>query len=177
MFDDDLIKGTLSNDYLQSLACYFTSIESRIEANHKTKFVLMIAPDRTTAYQAYLPGLHLPDLTERLAQTAGLTMVRLDQVMQGAIAAGTKDVYYPSDTHWASTGMALAAEAFIRSVAPGRETVSEPVSQWAFAAVWRRVPQVLLRCLASRLWGSVDVPTFPSYEPVSLPHRWRLVLG
>ena len=113
---DDFVKADLPETYLQSLACYFTEVQSRVEANGTTKFVLMIAPDRTTAYGAYLPALHLPNLTARLAKTEGLSIMRLDQVMQAAVESGVRDVYYPSDTHWASAGMVMAADALIRFV-------------------------------------------------------------
>jgi hypothetical protein len=37
--------------------------------------------------------------------------------MKAAAALGIKDVYLPSDTHWASTGMAIAADT-LTHVAP-----------------------------------------------------------
>ena len=126
VLDDDLIKGTLSEDYLRSLACYFTQLQSRIESNHQTKFVLMIAPDRTTAYGDFLPTLHLPNLTEHLAQIQGLSILRLDKVMKALILSGTKDVYYPSDTHWGPAGMAAAAEALIRFIVPSPKITHNP---------------------------------------------------
>lgn len=116
VFADDFVKANLPETYLQSLACYFTEVQSRVEANGTTKFVLMIAPDRTTAYGAYLPALHLPNLTARLAKTEGLSIMRLDQVMKAAVESGVRDVYLPSDTHWASAGMVIASESLIRFV-------------------------------------------------------------
>lgn len=126
VLDDYLVKGTLPEDYLRSLGCYFAQIQSRIEANHQTKFVLMIAPDSTTAYGEFLPDLHLPNLTERLAQTPGLSILRLDEVMKAAILSGAKDVYYPSDTHWGPAGMAAAAEALIRFAVPSAKPTQIP---------------------------------------------------
>ena len=126
VFDDDLIKETLPKDYLRSLACYFTNLQSRIESNHQTKFLLMIAPDRTTAYSDFLPHLHLPNLTEQIAQIQGLSVLRLDEVLKAAIASGTKDVYDPADTHWGPAGMAAAAAALIRFLVPSPKIAQTP---------------------------------------------------
>jgi hypothetical protein len=67
-----------------------------------------------TTYGDYLPDIRLPNLTAQIASTGGLNILRLDQTMKAAVASGTEDVYLPSDTHWASTGMSIAADTLIR---------------------------------------------------------------
>ncbi len=114
VYGDDYVKAGMGEAYLRSLSCYFTDMQRRVEANGITKFVLMIPPDRTTVYAAYLPGVHLPNLTARLAQAEGLSLVRLDLALKEAAGQGVKDLYLPNDTHWGSAGMMVAADSLIR---------------------------------------------------------------
>jgi hypothetical protein len=116
VYEDDFAKAHMSDGFLRDVACYFTQVQSRVEANGATKFVVMIAPDRTTTYGDYLPDVRLPNLTAEIASTRGLNILRLDQTMKAAVASGTEDIYLPSDTHWASRGMAIAADTLIRFV-------------------------------------------------------------
>jgi hypothetical protein len=103
----------LTPAYMAELGCALRGFQARVEANRFTEFVLMIAPNKSTAYAAFAPHLVKSNLTERLAAEPGLHLLRLDRALMRAIAAGTKDVYLPSDTHWSSTGKAIAAQTLV----------------------------------------------------------------
>jgi hypothetical protein len=95
-----------------------------VVANGQTAFVLVIAPDRSTAYAEFTPGLHLPNLSEQLAADAGLNLLRLDISLKRAIAAGIKDVYLPDDTHWATAGKQIAADSLVKYLQGGASAES-----------------------------------------------------
>ena len=116
IYKDDLDKRYLKQSYLRTLGCSFRTMQAQVEANGRTRFLLMIAPDRSTAYAAYLPDLGVPNLTALLAQTPGLSVLRLDLDLQAAAAAGMKDLYWPNDTHWAAAGKEVAGAAAARAV-------------------------------------------------------------
>ena len=105
---------------LERIGCTLLNLQERVEANGWTRFVLMVAPDRSVVYSAWLPGLRLPNMTDILARTPGLRLLRLDKEMSAAAAQGVQDVYAPNDTHWASAGKQIAAEALASFVAQGR---------------------------------------------------------
>lgn len=108
--DEELMKGRRGAAILPTLGCRFLALQQRVEANGRTAFVLMIAPTRLTAYADYLPDLRLTNFTATLAETAGLNILRVDIALRRAIAAGKRDVYYPSDTHWGGAGKRIAAD-------------------------------------------------------------------
>ncbi len=112
----DFRKLTWKDADLVRIRCGYANLASRFEANGTTRFVTAIAPDKSSAYRPWLtyPGA-LP--ASRLADLLGHFPVddaRLDLVIANAIAAGTRDVYLPDDTHWGSAGHKLAAEAILR---------------------------------------------------------------
>jgi SGNH hydrolase-like domain, acetyltransferase AlgX len=120
IYNRELAKLEFDEPADQRIRCYFRNFQSLAEANERTRFVLMIAPDRSTAYSDYLPASKLRNLTEMIARDRSLNVVRVDLALKQAIASGTQDVYYPNDTHWASAGKAIAARTltgYIKSMA------------------------------------------------------------
>ncbi len=108
---------------LERIGCTLLNLQEQVEANGWTRFVLMVAPDRSVVYSAWLPGLHLPNMTDILARTPGLQLLRLDHEMSAATAEGVQDVYAPNDTYWASVGKQIAAEALASFVAQGHASI------------------------------------------------------
>jgi hypothetical protein len=97
------------------MRCRLLDLQQRVERDGRTRLLLVIAPDKSTAYADYLPAeSRLPNAIERLAQIRGLPLPRLDLVMKQAIQQGAVDVYLPNDTHWGTAGSKLAAGAVIR---------------------------------------------------------------
>jgi hypothetical protein len=121
----DLRKITWKDSDLDRIRCGYAEIASRFEANGTTRFVTAIAPDKSSAYRTWLaqpddlPASLLPALLNRFP----VPDARLDRAMARAIAAGTRDVYMPDDTHWGSAGQKLAADAIFNLI------VSEGLTQ------------------------------------------------
>jgi SGNH hydrolase-like domain, acetyltransferase AlgX len=113
VYTGDLRKSEFSDQYLESVGCAFLAFQARVEANGLTAFVLMIAPDRSTAYADFTPDLRLPNLTNILAGNKDLHLLRVDVSLKQAIALGRLDVYLPNDTHWAGAGKQIVAETLV----------------------------------------------------------------
>ena len=89
-------------------ACSLLRLQERVQANGRTVFLAMVAPDKLTAYGPYLAdesyrGISRLDL---LAEYPALNLVRFDRDFD---PAGQIDLYLPDDTHWSTAGHALAA--------------------------------------------------------------------
>jgi hypothetical protein len=84
-----------------------------IEANGFTRFVLLVAPDKSSTYAPYLKSADrsTANLVAELAKAPSLPIPRTDQILAAAIASGKKDVYLPNDSHWGSIGHKLFADA------------------------------------------------------------------
>ena len=114
---------------LDGLACLAHGARAKVERNGRTRFVLMVAPDKLTAYAAQLRdevlrgASRLPALAERLPDL----VPRLDLALQQAVATGTRDVYLPNNTHWGIAGHDVTARAlldFLRRPAPAVSATS-----------------------------------------------------
>jgi len=116
VYKDDLRKVDWWREMpMQEKACRIEGLRKQVEANGRTRFVLMLAPDKLTAYADFLADGSLRDASV-LSQFAGqLAHVspRLDSAIVSAIRQGVEDVYLPDDTHWGSAGHRIAAEALL----------------------------------------------------------------
>jgi hypothetical protein len=84
-----------------------------IEANGFTRFVLLVAPDKSSTFAPYLKSADrtTANLVAEFAKDPSLPVPRTDQILAEAIASGKKDVYLPNDSHWGSIGHKLFADA------------------------------------------------------------------
>ena len=100
---------------VSEMGCRIEAMRSQVEANGYTRFVLMVAPDKLTAYADYLSDAKLRNVSSlsNLADAHPEIMPRLDKSLIEAIHAGKQDVYLPDDTHWGSNGQRIAAETLI----------------------------------------------------------------
>lgn len=121
-------------DVVQRMGCGLRDLQQRIEADGKTRFVVMAVPDKSSAYCPYFK--QNPDKPVRcesvIAHLAvpGLNLLRLDQDIASALEAGTVDVYLPNDTHWGSAGARIAAESLYRWLTADRSPqVAAPVPE------------------------------------------------
>lgn len=115
LFRKDFARASWEQKDLNRISCGYSELAKKFESNGVTRFVTALAPDKSSAYRPWLvdtesiPASHLPTILDKhLVPDA-----RLDIALAKAIAAGTKDVYMPNDTHWGSAGHRLAAEAIL----------------------------------------------------------------
>lgn len=87
--------------------------EKIIESNGFTRFVLLVAPDKSSTFAPYMADASraTPNLMVEMARDPSLPMPRTDIVLSKAIASGTQDVYLSNDSHWGSIGHKLFADA------------------------------------------------------------------
>lgn len=100
---------------MPEIGCRIEKIRKQVEANGQTRFVLMVAPDKLTAYADFLSDKGLRDISA-LSELSGHlpeVMPRLDLALTFAINDGEEDVYLPDDTHWGSSGNQIAAETLL----------------------------------------------------------------
>ena len=100
---------------VSEMGCRIETMRDQVEANGYTRFVLMVPPDKLTAYADFLQDSKfknvslLPSLSSRYPDT----MPRFDKTLITAIQSGEQDVYLPDDTHWGSNGQRIASETLI----------------------------------------------------------------
>jgi len=108
---------------MSEMNCRIEAMRNLVEANGYTHFVLMVPPDKLTAYADYLNDSKLSKVS-RLSSLADIhpdVMPRLDKTLIEAIHAGEQDVYLPDDTHWGSNGQRIAAETLIEFLSRSAE--------------------------------------------------------
>jgi hypothetical protein len=100
---------------IPAMVCRIEAMRERFEANGQTRFVLMVAPDKLTAYADFIRDSSLRDssILSRFAEHFPQIMPRLDLSLISAINRGVQDVYLPDDTHWGSAGHQIAAETLL----------------------------------------------------------------
>jgi hypothetical protein len=122
IFADDLGKAGWTADDWVTMRCRLLRYQREVTANGTTAFLFVLVPDKSTAYADYLPPAPwLIDAAEHLAEPPGINMPRLDVVLRAAIAAGTRDVYLPNDSHWSTTGSRIVARTVLRYLQPGTQ--------------------------------------------------------
>ena len=119
IFADDLDKVHWSAADWTMMRCRLLRYQREVTSNGTTAFLFLLAPDKSTVYADYLPPEPWQiDAAERLADPPGLAMPRLDLVLRAAVAAGTRDVYLPNDSHWSTTGSRIVARAVLQYLQP-----------------------------------------------------------
>ena len=99
----------------------FDKFRALVEANHYSRFFLLVAPDRSTVYaRAIAPN---PVITPRPLSALtplfdSLPKISVTDALQAAVARGEKDVYLPNDSHWGWKGHAIVGETVVRHLFP-----------------------------------------------------------
>ncbi|WP_439519957.1 hypothetical protein [Hydrogenophaga sp.] len=101
------------------LRCRIDTLWRQIEGPGRTKLILLIAPDKLTAYSPWIADRRINGLSSlaTIAESYPDLFPRLDDSLKRVIEAGVQDVYLPNDTHWGSSGHTTVAHtlaAFIR---------------------------------------------------------------
>lgn len=104
---------------LDELGCRVETLRRKVEANGVTRFVMLVPPDKLTAYRPWIAPPHDTEISrlDELARQHTETMPRVDRAIAAAIEAGHRDVYLPNSTHWGIAGHLAAGQAvaeFIR---------------------------------------------------------------
>ena len=90
-------------------------MRQQVEANGQTRFVLIVAPDKLTAYSDFIANKKLRNISmlTELSERNNKVIPRIDLALISAIRNGEQDVYLPDDTHWGSSGHRIAAETLL----------------------------------------------------------------
>lgn len=104
------------NADVSRLACYLEEIRELAESKGGTKFLLAVAPDKSTAYRnVTVPTTSGKDLFALLREQ-GVRVVSFDKIFQANVAEGVEDLYLPNDTHWGSEGSRLFASVVVEAL-------------------------------------------------------------
>lgn len=97
------------------LDCQIESMQASVERNGYTRFVLMIAPDKSTVYSRFAVDAEFRKLSqlEALVDRHPKTMPSMALGLKSAVDRGVIDVYFPDDTHWSATGNRIAASSLL----------------------------------------------------------------
>lgn len=119
IFRGDMDKFRWKQEDISKAACSIRGLQDRVQANGKTLFIFMMAPDKSTAYADYIDNSVFRNRvnTQKWLTDYGINSPRIDLLLNEAITRGEKDIYVPSGTHWSARGYEVAAEGladFIR---------------------------------------------------------------
>jgi hypothetical protein len=112
VYFDEFKKQKLGEQDFADLRAGAQVFRKIIESNGYTRFVLIVAPDKTSTFAPYLKETDCAtaNLIAELAEDPTLLIPRTDLVISKAISSGKKDVYLPNDSHWGSVGHKLFAD-------------------------------------------------------------------
>jgi hypothetical protein len=116
LYRKDFAKSDWTSVDLDRIRCGYANLARQFETNGMTRFVTALAPDKSSAYRAWvaeyddIPSSRLSDLLSRFP----VPDAKLDRAISLAIANGDRDVYLPDDTHWGSAGHKLVADAILK---------------------------------------------------------------
>jgi len=87
------------------------AMQTAVEANGVTRFLLLVAPDKGTVYADFLLGAPpvRSAVEEVLRADPSLTMAPLASGLRALAAGGVTDIYKPNDSRWGAEGHLYAA--------------------------------------------------------------------
>ena len=108
VYGEDFNKLSWTEADWRGAACDLLRLQARVEANGKTLFLALVAPDKLTTYGPFLAAEKFRQISrlDVLAEYSALNLVRFDR---GFDPAEHVDLYLPNDTHWSTVGHRLAA--------------------------------------------------------------------
>lgn len=115
LYDADMDKLTWDREDIVKAICSIRGLQNRIQANGKTLFIFLLAPDKSTAYADYIenPVFRNREDTQHWFIKYGINAPRMDLMLRKAIDSGIRDIYLPSGTHWSARGYEIAAECLV----------------------------------------------------------------
>ncbi len=112
-YHGDTWKNDIPLAHWPVLADRVRALRRAVEANGVTRFVFMLAPDKSTIYAPYIVNPPKPILSalELVPDWEGIPRLPLHERLSEDIQDETiQDVYLPNDAHWGNAGYRLAAE-------------------------------------------------------------------
>ncbi len=118
VYRDDLLKIGMSEQRLNAQRCALTALRNAVQAAGSTHMMILVVPDKLTAYYAELsdPPMDYPDVFGVLSAGGTLELPRLDHAFARAADAGGIDLFMPNDSHPGATGQMLIADAVYRTL-------------------------------------------------------------
>ena len=110
------IEQPSTKDAILNAGCELISLQNSFQDNGQTHFVVMVAPDKLTAYAPYLTSPEYKNLSRlnELYAIPGLNIIDMINPIRRSLQNGIKDLYAPNDTHWSSLGHRLASDTLIK---------------------------------------------------------------
>jgi hypothetical protein len=111
----DMIQPSWTKAHVDVAKRYIHDVQARVEANGRTRFVLMPAADKLTAYADYIADSAARTFSplEGFERDRSLAVLPLTTSLKQAIASGRPDVYMPNDMHWGPEGHRIAAQSLV----------------------------------------------------------------
>ncbi len=108
---EDLEKFPVTEKQKTDSRCGLKDLQYLIEANGKTNFLALVAPDKSNMYADYMPegGKFQNDIHSIIA--APVKSINLDKRLKQKIQEKVQDVYLPDDTHWGKAGYSLVGKS------------------------------------------------------------------
>lgn len=107
-FEHDLVKGKWPEVLRNKIQCSLQAFREKIEANGKTAVVIMLVPDKLSAYSPWIVDEHKDIAMLSVLDTPEIksisNAVDLHAKIITELENGFVDFYSPSDTHWSSQG-------------------------------------------------------------------------
>jgi hypothetical protein len=97
------------------IRCGAAHLRQLVEANGRTVFLLVVAPDKSRAYAKVVTAGRPDAMRARYGSMS--QMLAVEAMLQHAVSQGVQDLYLPNDTHWGSAGSQLVAELVARCLA------------------------------------------------------------
>ncbi len=127
VYRKDTLKKDWSKKQMKEVQCSLIALQNIIQSNGKTSFILLIAPDKLTAYDTYLENKQYAGFGKiSQLENPGLNMPKLEQQIKQEIVDGVKDIYMPNDTHWGVCGHKLAADVVINYLVKANQLIFPP---------------------------------------------------
>lgn len=114
VFRDDIEKTTQWREAGPiGIDCLIDTLRRQVEANGRTRLVLLVPPDKLTAYAPWVTDQAVRQLSELDALTRRHSdlIPPIDRALHQVIAAGHSDVYLPNNTHWGIKGHMVVGQA------------------------------------------------------------------
>lgn len=126
VYDDEFLLANWPRDQMARALCTLLGVQQAIEANGRTRFAFMIAPNKLSAYDAFVADPRFRGLS-RLSEFYAdrrLNQVALLDPLRAAIGCGLVDVYMPNDTHWGTPAHRIVANEVVRRLVAAAPTES-----------------------------------------------------
>ncbi len=112
LLDEDNLKDAWPEQAIEDVRCGLYAVADQIEANGRTQFLFMAAPDKSSIYAPYIEGDVSVTRLAELQKHDDLSAVHILESLSET-ASRYRDVYLPGDTHWGWRGQKIAADAVI----------------------------------------------------------------